>query len=105
MPRARRYLAAGAYYHVTTRGNNKAPIALDAEDRRLFAHILRRGRGRAAPAGQAPPPRPPHSTISPRPSPLPPSPRAGRPPPPAREDNRNVWLLEEVTAAGPARRF
>src|SRR5919204_3474083 len=42
MPRARRYLAPGAYYHVTTRGNNKAPIALDVEDRRVFFHILRR---------------------------------------------------------------
>jgi REP element-mobilizing transposase RayT len=42
MARPRRYLAAGAHYHVTTRGNNKAPIALDDGDRAVFAHILRR---------------------------------------------------------------
>ncbi len=42
MGRPHRYLAAGAYYHVTTRGNNKAPIVLDDWDRVVFVHILRR---------------------------------------------------------------
>jgi putative transposase len=40
--RPRRYLAAGAHYHVATRGNNGAPIFLDRADRLTFFHILRR---------------------------------------------------------------
>src|SRR6266849_4570663 len=46
MPRPRRFLAAGAYYHVGTRGNNHAPIVVDDGDRAVFLHILRRVRRR-----------------------------------------------------------
>jgi hypothetical protein len=42
VPRPRRYLAAGAFYHVGTRGNNHAPIVLDDLDRIVFLHILNR---------------------------------------------------------------
>src|SRR5262245_23280788 len=42
MGRHRRYLAAGAYYHVGTKGNNDDPIFRDDRDRAGFAHILRR---------------------------------------------------------------
>jgi len=40
--RPRRYVAAGAHYHVGAKGNNGAPIVLDREDRAVFFHILRR---------------------------------------------------------------
>ena len=40
--RPRRYLAAGAWYHITTRGNNKELCFLDDDDRRAFLHQLRR---------------------------------------------------------------
>src|SRR5437899_889092 len=42
MARPRRYLAAGAYYHVGTSGNNRAPIIRDDWDRAVFFHILSR---------------------------------------------------------------
>src|SRR5206468_9461981 len=42
MGRPRRHLEAGAFYHVSARGNNHGPIVLDDEDRRVFLHILRR---------------------------------------------------------------
>ena len=42
MGRELRPLAAGAYYHVTTRGNNRAPIVLDDTDRHTFIRILTR---------------------------------------------------------------
>ena len=42
MGRPRRSLVAGAYYHVVARGNNRAPIVLDGEDRIVFFHLLRR---------------------------------------------------------------
>ena len=42
MGRPHRYLAPGAIYHVTTRGNNKLSIVLDDWDRIVWAHILRR---------------------------------------------------------------
>src|SRR3954471_21590822 len=44
MGRRHRYLAAGAYYHVGTKGNNDAPIFLDDWDRRVFLQLLRRVR-------------------------------------------------------------
>src|SRR5262245_33295293 len=37
MGRHRRYLAAGAYYHVGTKGNNDDPIFRDDRDRAVFA--------------------------------------------------------------------
>jgi REP element-mobilizing transposase RayT len=40
MARPRRVLIAGAYYHVTTRGNNGRPIVADDGDRAVFVHIL-----------------------------------------------------------------
>ena len=46
MGRELRPLAAGAYYHVTTRGNNQAPIVLDDADRHTFIRILTRVVGR-----------------------------------------------------------
>src|SRR5689334_5576741 len=46
MGRPRRYLAAGAYYHVGTKGNNDAPIFRDDWDRAVFAQILKRVRRR-----------------------------------------------------------
>ena len=42
MGRPHRYIAAGACYHIGSRGNNHAPIVLDDEDRIVFFHILRR---------------------------------------------------------------
>src|SRR5215204_2219174 len=42
MGRELRPLVAGGYYHVGTRGNNKAPIVLDDTDRQTFIHILNR---------------------------------------------------------------
>ena len=42
MGRPLRYLAPGALYHVSTRGNNKAPIVVDDDDRIVFVHILNR---------------------------------------------------------------
>ena len=41
MARPRRYVVAGAWYHVTTRGNNNAPCFLDDHDR-MFLNQLRR---------------------------------------------------------------
>src|SRR3954468_21282822 len=46
MGRPRRYLAAGAYYHVGAKGNNNAPIFLDDWDRAVFVQILKRVRQR-----------------------------------------------------------
>src|SRR4051812_35825677 len=46
MGRPLRYLAAGAYYHVGTKGNNDTPIFLDDWDRTVFLQILRRIRRR-----------------------------------------------------------
>ena len=40
MGRERRPLAAGAYYHVSTAGNNHAPIVIDDTDRHTFIRIL-----------------------------------------------------------------
>ena len=42
MGRPHRPLVAGAYYHVVARGNDRAPIVLDGEDRIVFFHLLRR---------------------------------------------------------------
>ena len=42
MGRPHRYLAAGAYYHVATKGNNDTPIFRDDRDRAVFLQILRR---------------------------------------------------------------
>jgi REP element-mobilizing transposase RayT len=46
MGRPLRYLAAGAYYHVGTKGNNDAPIFADDWDRTVFLRILKRVRRR-----------------------------------------------------------
>ena len=46
MGRPHRYLAAGAYYHVGTKGNNHAPIFLDDWDRAVFVQLLKRIRRR-----------------------------------------------------------
>jgi REP-associated tyrosine transposase len=40
MPRGVRIEFAGAYYHVTARGNRREAIFLDEEDRRLFVQAL-----------------------------------------------------------------
>src|SRR5215210_2964310 len=42
MGRSCRYVAAGAYYHVSTTGNNGAAIFRDDGDRSLFMHMLGR---------------------------------------------------------------
>src|SRR5512141_215023 len=42
MPRPHRVLEAGAFYHVTTRGNNGAPVVRDNADRVVFLHFLSR---------------------------------------------------------------
>ncbi|TMK65590.1 MAG: transposase, partial [Actinobacteria bacterium] len=42
MGRPRRYLASGAYYHVTGVGNRGAFVFLEDDDRRVFLHLLRR---------------------------------------------------------------
>src|SRR3954468_8249170 len=39
-----RHLAAGAYYHVATKGNNDAPVFQDDYDRTVFLQILERVR-------------------------------------------------------------
>ena len=46
MGRPHRYLAAGAFYHVGTKGNNDAPIFLDDRDRSVFLQLLKRVRRR-----------------------------------------------------------
>src|SRR4051794_38406885 len=40
MGRPHRHLAAGAYYHVATKGNNDAPVFHDDWDRTVFLQIL-----------------------------------------------------------------
>jgi REP element-mobilizing transposase RayT len=42
MPRPPRNFYAGGYYHVHTRGNNKAPVYVDATDRYVFLRMLER---------------------------------------------------------------
>jgi REP element-mobilizing transposase RayT len=42
MGRPLRHLEPGAVYHVVARGNNRAPIVVDDEDRRFFVRLLRR---------------------------------------------------------------
>src|SRR4051794_19880632 len=44
MGRSPRHLAAGAYYHVATKGNNDAPVFQDDYDRTVFLQILERVR-------------------------------------------------------------
>jgi REP element-mobilizing transposase RayT len=44
MGRKRRNAYAGAYYHVHTRGNNKAPLYVDALDRNVFLQLVGRSR-------------------------------------------------------------
>ena len=46
MGRAPRHLAAGACYHVATKGNNDEPIFRDDWDRAVFVQLLRRVRRR-----------------------------------------------------------
>src|SRR5215471_17718996 len=46
MGRPRRYLAAGAFYHVGAKGNNDEPIFRDDWDRAVFDQLLRRVRRR-----------------------------------------------------------
>jgi putative transposase len=42
MPRAPRQFYAGAYYHVNTRGNNKARVYIDGLDHYVFVRLLER---------------------------------------------------------------
>ena len=46
MGRPQRHLAAGACYHVATKGNNDQPIFRDDWDRAVFVQLLRRVRRR-----------------------------------------------------------
>jgi len=46
MGRPPRHLAAGACYHVATKGNNDEPIFRDDWDRAVFVQLLRRVRRR-----------------------------------------------------------
>ena len=46
MGRPPRHVAAGAYYHVGTKGNSGAPIFADNWDRTVFIRILKRIRRR-----------------------------------------------------------